>query len=187
MVQPAVFLDRDGTLIEDAGYLGDPDQVRLLPGAPEGLARLRQAGFRLVLVSNQSGVARGLFDETALARVHDRLRSELARVGVTLDGAYYCPYLDGPEAVVERYRRDSELRKPKPGMLTQAARELALDLPRSWMVGNSPADVEAGRAAGCRTIRIAENAPSTGDAAHGCGWVARDLREAAKIILSEAP
>lgn len=180
MKPPAVFLDRDGTIIEDRGYLADPADVQLLPGAVDALRRLSARGFRLVVVSNQSGVARGLFDENRLADVHARLESLLAAEGVRLDAAYYCPYLDGPEAVVERYRRDSELRKPRPGMLLQAARELGLDLSQSWMVGNSPSDVEAGRRAGCRTILLHTNgspipaAPAT--------FLARGVEEAADLV-----
>jgi D-glycero-D-manno-heptose 1,7-bisphosphate phosphatase len=158
----AVFLDRDGTLIQDAGYIADPDQVRLVDGAAEAVRRLSRAGHLVVLVSNQSGIARGLFDEPALERVHARMEELLAAEGATLDGAYYCPYLDGPEATVAAYRRASDLRKPQPGMLLTAARELGIDLSNSWMIGDSAVDVEAGSRAGCRTILVERNgvAPS---------------------------
>jgi len=159
----AVFLDRDGTIIEDIGYIGDPDDVRLLPGAAEAIRRIFQAGYLVVIVSNQSGVARGLFDEAALSRVHARVEALLRTEGAGLDGAYYCPYLDSPEAKVEVYRRDSELRKPNPGMLHQAARDLDIDLPRSWMIGDSPSDIEAGRRAGCETILIDPNGSKASD------------------------
>ncbi len=151
---PAVFLDRDNTLIEDPGYIDHPDKVRLLPGAAAAVRRLREAGYRVVVVSNQSGVARGLFSEAQLASIHARLGELLAGEGTRLDAIYYCPYLDGPDAVVERYRRTSELRKPSPGMLLQAAADLAIDLRRSWMVGDGQRDIEAGRRAGCRTVLI---------------------------------
>ncbi len=154
---PAVFLDRDGTLIEDTGYIGDPENVRLLPGAAEAVRRLGQGGRRVVLVSNQSGVARGMFSEDDLKAVHARVESLLAAEGARIDGAFYCPYLDGPEAKLAPYRRDSELRKPKPGMLLQAAKELSIDLAGSWMIGDSAADIEAGTRAGCRTILVARN------------------------------
>jgi len=157
MATPAVFLDRDGTIIEDMGYLDDPSELRLLPGAAEAIRRFREAGYRVVVVSNQSGVARGMFDEDALARVHARLEELLQDHGASLDRAYYCPYLDGPDAKIDTYRKDSELRKPKPGMLLQAARELKIDLRRSWMIGDAPCDVEAGRRAGCRAIRVGSN------------------------------
>lgn len=174
MSASAIFLDRDGTIIEDSGYLFDPDSVRLLPNAAEGLARLRLAGFQLVLVSNQSGIARGIFDEAALARVHSRLEALLAERGVRLDAAYYCPFLAGPDASVETYRRESPLRKPGPGMLLQAAGELGLDLSQSWMIGNAATDVLAGKAAGCRTILL-QQTPQPGTQA---GETATPVRSA---------
>jgi D-glycero-D-manno-heptose 1,7-bisphosphate phosphatase len=165
MKRTAVFLDRDGTIIEDAGYVGDPQQVRLIRDAADTIRRFRQAGHLVVIVSNQSGVARGFFDEATMNEVHARVVSLLAARGADVDRAYYCPYLDGPEATVEAYRRDSELRKPKPGMLLLAAQELDINLSRSWMIGDSPADVEAGYGAGCRTILLRHNsaAPRAAD------------------------
>ena len=154
MSHPAVFLDRDGTIIDDVGYLNEPEKVRLLPGAADAVRRMRSAGYRVVIISNQSGIARGLLDEPTLAQIQTRLEELLDREGASLDGVYYCPYLDGPQAVVEAYRRNSELRKPRPGMLFQAARELNLDLKQSWMIGDSTSDVAAGHRAGCRTILI---------------------------------
>jgi D-glycero-D-manno-heptose 1,7-bisphosphate phosphatase len=154
MTSAAVFLDRDGTIVEDRGYMGDPEQLRLIPGAADALRRFSREGYLVIVVSNQSGVARGLFDEAALARVHARLEGLLEECGAGLDGAYYCPYLSGAEATVGAYRRESELRKPAPGMLLQAAGELDIDLSRSWMIGDAACDVEAGARAGCRTIFI---------------------------------
>lgn len=180
MKAPAVFLDRDGTLIEDRRYIRDPDDVVLIPGAAEAVARFARAGFRVILVSNQSGLARGLFNEDQLARVHARFEALLESGGARLDGAYYCPYLNGREAIVERYRRDSDLRKPRPGMLLQAAQELELDLSRSWMIGDSPNDILAGRSAGCRTILLNTNGHPP-EAAEG-DFVVRSLPEAAEIV-----
>lgn len=157
MKRTAVFLDRDGTIIEDAGYLGDPQKVRLIRDAADAIRRFRQAGCLVVIVSNQSGVARGFFDEVALYKVHAHLESLLAEKGAATDQAYYCPYLDGPEAIVVAYRRDSDLRKPRPGMLLRAAKELDIDLSRSWMIGDSSTDVQAGISAGCRTILLRHN------------------------------
>lgn len=180
----AVFLDRDGTIIEDVGYVDDPGKVRLLPRAAEAIRRFTQAGHRVVVISNQSGIARGLFDEETLSRVHERLEALLREAGARLDGAYYCPYLDGPEAKVEAYRRDSELRKPRPGMLRQAAEELGIDLAKSWMIGDSVRDVQAGREAGCRTVLIAN--PEAVDAAIP-GDTARvaSLWEAANLVVPD--
>ncbi len=183
MPRPAVFLDRDGTIIDDVGYVGSPQQVRLLPGAAEGIRRLRSSGRLAVIVSNQSGVARGLFDEAALRDVHARVETLLLEAGAGLDGAYYCPYLDGPEAIVPRFARASELRKPAPGMLLQAAAELDIDCAASWMIGDSERDVQAGARAGCRTILIRSGEPGDG---FGATAVAKDLAAAADIILGEA-
>lgn len=149
----AIFLDRDGTLIEDTGYVANAEKVRLLPGVPESLRRLKSAGFYLIVATNQSGVARGLISEEEVERIHERIQALLpgdARV----DAFYTCPFLEGEEAVVAAYRRASPLRKPAPGMLLAAAREMGLDLSRSWMIGDSQRDVAAGRAAGCRTILL---------------------------------
>ncbi|UCF34888.1 MAG: HAD family hydrolase [Phycisphaerales bacterium] len=183
MKRPAVFLDRDGTIIEDAGYIGDPDNVRLLPRAGDAIRRLSEAGYLVIVASNQSGLARGLFDEQEMTEVHDRFEELLKSEGAKLDGAYYCPFLDGPEAVVERYRRDSALRKPNPGLLMQAAEELDIDLDQSWMVGNSPTDVMAGRRAECRTILLDPHCVYGENGAEGADSVVSDLCEAVDRIL----
>lgn len=163
--RPAVFLDRDNTLIHDPGYLKDPNRVTLLPGVAEGLARLRAAGYLCVVVSNQSGVARGLLTEADVAAVNARIQELLTPHGAAIDAFYHCPFLPGDEAVVADFRRDSDLRKPKPGMLLLAAKEHSIDLSRSWMIGDSLRDVEAGRAAGCRTILLASDRLAQSDAA----------------------
>src|SRR5581483_7237156 len=142
----AVFLDRDGVVIEDPGYLTDPEGVVLLPGVLEALARLRADGWRLVVVSNQSGIARGMLTEERLAEIQARLAELLAAGGVTLDGIYYCPH--HPQGNVAAYRRECDCRKPAPGMLLQASRDLDLDITSSWMVGDKYSDAAAGRAAG---------------------------------------
>lgn len=178
--RPAIFLDRDNTLIEDPGYIHDPDQVQLLPGVAAAIARARAAGYLAVVVTNQSGLARGRITEAGLDTVHARLRELLVRAGTSLDAIYHCPYLPGEEATVEKYRRDSDLRKPKPGMLLLAAREMNIDLARSWMIGDSDRDVQAGRAAGCRTILIGQRDSQPPEADH----VAADLPSAVEIVLS---
>ena len=155
----AIFLDRDNTLIEDPGYINDPDQVRLLDGAAEAIVRLGALGYKLVIVSNQSAIARGIVTEKMLAKIHERLKRLLAEKGAHIDKIYYCPY--HAEGVIDRYRRDSDMRKPEPGMLLTAAKEMDIDLDRSWMVGDSIRDVEAGRRAGCKTIMIDDPAHQT--------------------------
>jgi D-glycero-D-manno-heptose 1,7-bisphosphate phosphatase len=144
--RPAVFLDRDGTLIEDTHYPRDPGRVRLLPGAAEALRELGRRGFLLVVVSNQSGLSRGLVTaeeaRAVAARVEECLRAE----GAGLHASYYCPHAPWDSC---------GCRKPSPGMLLRASAELGIDLARSFLVGDKPSDVEAGRRAGCYTIRYA--------------------------------
>jgi heptosyltransferase-2 len=142
--QPAAFLDRDGTIIEDLGYLGDPAGIRFLPGAVEALRALQQAGFQLVLVTNQAGVARGLISEADVRRVNDRLAALLTEAGVHLDGIYSCPH--HPEYGPPEYRRDCDCRKPKPGMIQRAIRDLGLDPARSVVIGDHLSDAALARA-----------------------------------------
>lgn len=148
----AIFLDKDGTLIEDVPYNVDPGKIRLLPRAAEGAAAFQAAGFKLIVVSNQSGVARGCFEESALRAVEQRLRELLAEAGVRLAGLYYCPH--HPQGTVAAYAHSCTCRKPQPGMLLRAAADHDLDLSQCWMAGDILDDVEAGRRAGCGTILI---------------------------------
>lgn len=185
MNRPAVFLDRDKTLIEDPGYIHDPDQVRLYHDAAEALIRLRKAGYLLVVVTNQSGVARGLITEQQLAKVHERLHELLAARGAHLDAIYSCPYLAGSEAKVEAYRRDTDLRKPGPGMLRKAADDLEIDLRASWMIGDRSRDVEAGTRAGCRTILVERRGHDAEGREADPTRVAESLLEAADMVLGD--
>lgn len=164
----AVFLDRDGTVNEEVGYLGHPEGLRLLPGVPAALAALQAAGWQLVIVSNQSGVGRGLFSAAAVEAVDARLRALLAAAGVRLTASYYCPHAPWESCTC---------RKPAPGLLLRAAADLDIDLTRSYMVGDQPRDVAAGRAAGCRTILLGPAADPTADV------VLPDLPTAAAWIL----
>lgn len=151
-MQPAIFLDKDGTLVEDVPYNVDPDRIRLTERALEGLRLLQEAGFRLIVVSNQSGVARGYFSEIELVAVKERLKELLADAGISLDGFYYCPH--HPEGVIEPYAVACSCRKPQPGLLYKAAREREIDLTASWLIGDILNDVEAGHRAKCRSILI---------------------------------
>ena len=144
--RPAVFLDRDGTILDELGYLGDPDGVKLLPGAAAALARLNRAGLPALLVTNQSGVARGYFTEADLDAVHARMAELLAEEGAHLDGIYSCPH--HPGAGEPPYRRECDCRKPGPGLFLQAAREHDLDPTASAVVGDAARDLEAGERAG---------------------------------------
>ncbi len=181
MSNSAVFFDRDGTLIHDPGYVNHPDQVQVLEGVAEALKELQLLGFKTVVASNQSGVARGIVTVEMLERIHDRLRELLAAKGATLDAIYYCPY--HPEGTVPEYRQDSDWQKPKPGMLLAAAREMDIDLSQSWMIGDNNRDVEAGRSAGCQTILIGSKLPGSAPAEKNkADYVAVNMREAVNII-----
>jgi D-glycero-D-manno-heptose 1,7-bisphosphate phosphatase len=151
-LRPAVFLDRDGVLIEDAHYVGSPDRVQLIPGAAEAVAGLNRAGWAVVVVTNQAGVAKGLFTPAAVEAVHAFLAEQLAGYGARIDGFYFCPH--HPEGEVAAYRSRCACRKPAPGMLRAAAADLGLDPARSWMIGDRETDLEAGAAAGCRTVLV---------------------------------
>ena len=152
MSDKAIFLDRDDTLIEDTGYINSPEQVKLLDGVAEALIELKALGYKLVVVTNQSAVARGIVTEKVLGEIHKRLEQLLAEKNAFLDGIYYCPY--HPDGAVKKYRKESDFRKPNPGMLLKAAEEMDIDLGQSWCVGNSISDMEAGLRAGCKTILI---------------------------------
>ena len=152
MKRPAVFFDRDNTLIVSEGYLGDPSKVVLVDGAADAVARARSLGYAVVVFSNQSGVARGMFSEEDVHRVNSRLDELLAdqNPSAVIDRHEFCPF--HPEGTVEGFKKESEQRKPKPGMILNAAEKLALDLSRSWVIGDAPRDIEAGKAAECKTI-----------------------------------
>jgi D-glycero-D-manno-heptose 1,7-bisphosphate phosphatase len=159
--RPAVFLDRDGTVMEDVGYPRDPDTVRLLPGASAALAALQSAGFALVIVSNQSGVGRGIITPEQARAVHERFVSALAADGVTIDAFRYCPHAPG---------EGCDCRKPRPDMLLDVAAELGLDVSRSTMIGDRASDLEAGRRAGARTVLVGDrDHPAAAEADHVAG------------------
>ena len=187
MKRPAVFFDRDNTLIANDGYLADPSRVALIDGAADAVARVRSLGFAAVTISNQSGVARGMFTEEAVHAVNARMDELLLdhNPSAVIDRHEFCPY--HPQAVDERYRQESELRKPRPGMILQAAEKLALDLSRSWVIGDAPRDIEAGKSAGCRAILFRDpNLPASEAADTPTSiepdFVAASLKEAVELI-----
>lgn len=154
--RPFVFLDRDGTLLADPGYLHRIEDYALLPGVIEGLRTLREAGFGLAIVTNQSGIGRGYFAQAAFEALQAHLLADLERGGVRIDASYFCPHL--PDA-------GCACRKPATGMLLRAEAELDADLAQSWVIGNAPSDVELARRAGCRAIRVGGEAASLEEAA----------------------
>lgn len=152
MGKQAVFLDKDGTLVENVPYNVDPDRIRLCPRAVAGLSLLHQADLPLIIISNQSGVAMGRFREEDLAAVEGRVRELLEEADIPLTGFHYCPH--HPRGSVPEYAKSCSCRKPRPGLLLRAAEEHGLDLAVSWFVGDILDDVEAGHRAGCRTVLI---------------------------------
>lgn len=149
---PAIFLDRDGVLNVDKGYVYKPSDLELIDGVPEALAELKRRGYLLLVISNQSGVARGKFGEAEVEAFNAALEAEVKRQGgVGVDAFYYCPHL--PDGSVAAYKKDCDCRKPKPGMVLRAAREHDVDLSRSYFVGDKPDDVACALAAGIRGIQ----------------------------------
>lgn len=185
---PAVFLDRDGTLIEEVNYLDSLDQFQLYPWTVEALQLLARAGFKLVVITNQAGVARGYFDEPFVRMTHDHLQRLLEQEGVVLDGIYYCPH--HAEGVVPEYAIVCECRKPKPGLMLKAARDLDLDLARSYVVGDRWSDVQLARAAGAKGLLVrsgyGELAANNGVPDVTPSAIATDLLEAARWIVEHA-
>jgi D-glycero-D-manno-heptose 1,7-bisphosphate phosphatase len=157
----AVFLDRDGTLTLPRHYPCRPEHLVLQKGVPAALRELRAAGWLLVVVTNQSGLARGYFTPADLEAMHAHLRARLAAAGAGVDAIYHCPH--HPDGVVAELAIRCACRKPATGMLLAAATDLGIDLAGSWMVGDAPSDIEAGRRAGCRTVRVDGTAPTDPD------------------------
>ena len=150
--QAAVFLDRDGTINEEVGYLDRLEKLRLIPGAAEAIRLINKSGLKAVVVTNQSGVARGLFTEAFVDDVHSHLRKMLRKEGASLDGFYFCPH--HPTEGRGRYLRSCSCRKPSPGLLLRAAEELSLEAERSYMVGDTLKDIEAASRVGARGILV---------------------------------
>lgn len=169
MTRRFVFLDRDGTLVHDVGYLHRLEDYRLLPGVREGLRALARAGFRFAIVTNQSGIGRGYYDVAAFDAFQARLVADLAACGIRIEASFFCPHL--PDA-------GCTCRKPAPGLLHEAARTLDADLARSWVIGDRASDAELALRAGCvGAVLVAENGSAPASSEH-----ARDLVEAAERI-----
>lgn len=152
MTRPAIFMDRDGTISEEVGYVNHLSRYRLLPNSLEALRLINRAGFLAIVTTNQSGVARGYFSEALVGQVHDRLLTWAGEGGARLDAIYYCPH--HPQEGQPPFRSDCDCRKPRPGMIRRAAREHGVDLSRSYAIGDTRADIEAGAAAGVPGILV---------------------------------
>ena len=187
MSRRAVFLDRDGTIIEESGYLDRLDRLVFFPYSVDAVRALNRAGFAVVVVTNQAGIARGIVPEAFVGEAHRHISGRMEAGGARIDAYYFCPHYS--TGTVERYVRACDCRKPQPGLLRQAQAEMDLDLGRSFMVGDRWHDVEAGRAAGTRTVLVrtglggeAERAPTSGVVPD---LVADTLAEAAAWILQQ--
>lgn len=185
-MKAAIFLDRDGTIIEHVHHLHRPEDVALIPGVGHAIRRLREFGYAVVMVTNQSVVGRGLLTPSRLSDIHAIVLERLSEYGADLDAIYYCPHVPSQDNPLTIEHPD---RKPAPGMLRRAARELSLDLSRSWMIGDSLSDTLAGRHAGCfQSVLVRTGAGDRQDTMHeSVDYVASDLAEAASVILQSCP
>ncbi len=178
----AVFLDRDGTINIELEFLHRPEDFVFIPGAPQAIRLFNDAGFVVIVVTNQSGIARGYYDEAAVHRLHNHVDAELARFGARVDAYYFCPH--HPEYGIGDYGKECECRKPKPGMLFRAAADFSLNLAESYMIGDKLLDVQAGLNAGCRSLLV-----STGYGAEAAAGLPEgipvydDLLAAARAII----
>ena len=149
---PAIFLDRDGTIIEEVGFLDSPEKITIIPGAIEALRIFQNLKYKLIVVSNQSGVARGFFNETTVRNVNEKMLDLLAKSAIKIDGIYYCPH--HPQYGSPEYKIDCNCRKPKPGMIYQAIKEHKLDILRSIIIGDKLSDVLTGKSLGMKSILV---------------------------------
>ncbi|MFM7132727.1 MAG: D-glycero-alpha-D-manno-heptose-1,7-bisphosphate 7-phosphatase [Planctomycetota bacterium] len=181
-MDPAIFLDRDGTLVPGNAAEVDPSKLAPISGVTDALKRLRETGFRLVVATNQGAVARGRSSEAEVDALNQRVGALIdGRTGIarTIERFYYCPF--DPKGTVPEYSREHPWRKPNPGMLRQAARDMSLDLARSWLIGGSPNDIAAGRAAGVRTVLVSRELAHIAEAA--ADFTAANMADAVAIVL----
>jgi len=185
-INKAVFLDRDGVITEDPPhYAHRLDQLRIIPGSAQAIRVLNEHHFRVIVISNQSGVARGYYTEDDVKKYNDGVEFLLAKAGAHIDAVYYCPH--HPDAIIERYKLDCNCRKPKPGMILDAVQKYSLDIENSFVVGDKWSDIEAGRVAGCKTVLVLTgHGKEEVDKKHGLAdYIALDLYDAVdKYILS---
>jgi len=174
----AVFLDRDGVINEEVEYLTDTKDVQLISGAAEAIKRLNDAGFKVMAITNQSAVARGMISEEDLKKINEKIASLVADSGGEIDKFYYCPH--HPD-----FTGSCECRKPKPGMLLKAAEEFGIKLKSSYLIGDTKSDIGAGKAAGCTTILVLTGYGKEDQEEAGADYVEEDLSAAVKLIIEE--
>jgi D,D-heptose 1,7-bisphosphate phosphatase len=181
----AVFLDRDGTIVEDSGYINSPHQLKFIPGAIEAIKKLNEAGYKVVVITNQSGVARGLITEDMLQTIDKTMHKWILSGGAHLDGLYYCPHHS--EHGHYPYKQECECRKPHPGLIKKAQKDLDIDLSQSYMIGDHATDIEAGQRAGVKTIFIlsGHGAKEKDNLKSQPNYSTSDLLAAVKWLLKE--
>jgi D-glycero-D-manno-heptose 1,7-bisphosphate phosphatase len=188
-LQPAIFIDRDGTINQDIGYVSHPDELILYPYAAEAISLLNRAGWKIIVITNQSGIARGFYDEAMLTRIHEKMIAQLALAGAQIDAVYYCPH--HPRIGDEKYRKDCSCRKPNTAMLEQAAGEHKVNLAESFVIGDKASDINLATNAGAKGVLVMTGYGSE-TLANLERWpcypaiVAEDLLEAVKLILAAA-
>lgn len=179
----AAFIDRDGVINEERNYVHRIEDFLLLPGVFQGLALLRDADYRLIVVTNQAGIARGYYDQVAMDHLHDHLREQLAYHGVALDAIYFCPH--HPEGTIKALAIECDCRKPKPGMLLKAAEDFDLNLAKSVLIGDKLSDVQAGKRAGLGRIAIVKSGHHVEPSAFvEADVIASDLLHAARVLIN---
>jgi len=156
-MERAVFLDRDGTIIEDVGYPHECSKIKFLPRVSKAIKLLNENGFKVIVITNQAGVARGYFTEETVREINRYIQESLAKQGAFIDMIYYCPH--HIEGIIEEYSKECYCRKPNPGMIEQAVHEFGIDLKNSFIIGDKISDIEAGQRAGCKTILLAGEEP----------------------------
>ncbi|MBN2239575.1 MAG: HAD family hydrolase [Dehalococcoidales bacterium] len=183
--QAAVFLDRDGVIIEDTGYIDSCSRVTTIPGIDEIIRSFNEHGFKVIVVTNQAGVARGYFTEETVHKINGYIQKQLEDRGARIDGIYYCPH--HKEGIVPEYTKECYCRKPNPGMLEKAANDFGIDLMKSFLLGDKMSDIEAGFRAGCRTVYlVSEFSPNdTTTSSEKPDHTAMSLSDAGKWIIEQ--
>lgn len=179
----AVFLDRDGTINEEVGYLSRLEELKIYDNAAEAIRLLKEKGFLAVVITNQSGVARGFFSEDFIIKVHNKMNEYLTERGASLDALYYCPH--HPRYGNDQYRKECSCRKPQPGLLLKAAEDLNVDLKRSYMIGDMPRDMDIARKVGAKGVMVRTGYGRNVVATSKPHYIAEDLLDAAKWIIQD--
>lgn len=183
-MERAVFLDRDGTIIEDTGYPHQREKIKFLPGASAAISLLNKNGFKVIITTNQSGVARGYFTEETVEEINRYIQESLVKQGAVIDKIYYCPHhVDG---IIKEYRKECYCRKPNPGMIEEAISEFGIDPKDSFLIGDKISDIGAGHRAGCKTILLKDEIPPDDEMETTLvpDYIAVNLYEAVKLVVN---